>query len=537
MVSGTTGYVHGTFVWTDYAYDDHGANTDGAPGGDVAYPEGARNTADLIQMQIDDHGADITVRAILETLKEGLLPVVEVGFDTVADGVETVDTRLVLSEDGLAGGHLLRLLDGVWDETGTFGVVFDEDRLTVDASIPHALLDPGRNTWPTVASVAQREGDVMDLAFVVEPIFSGWQDTAQADKLAAAEPAFEEVDFGKIADGVHEPASTPTQAGLYSFIYHSRVRLRGGVEEGTSQVPTLPVFTYLGPYQPYGVYVPEELPVSPPVIVWMHGSTQNHVNGMGVWGPRGDRPAADAFSQVFIGPGQFEVPAVVVAPLGRGEDYVLRDIGEQDVLDALDDAVARYDADANRIVLSGASLGGYGTTDLAVRHPERWSAAFAMLGTTNTYGTSGPPDTSRPLWPNLRNIPFRMADGRADVAIAVGLDSEQLAAYLDERHYDYGLWLLTRRHHEVVPDIMNCLYVKALDHVRDPNPAHVTLAVDPSTFLVDEGAASTMCTTTPTGCPTSSWPTPVLASSTRSPWRAATGHRRSRDSRSPSART
>ena len=34
LVSGRATYVNGTFVWTDYAYDDHGPNADAASGGD-----------------------------------------------------------------------------------------------------------------------------------------------------------------------------------------------------------------------------------------------------------------------------------------------------------------------------------------------------------------------------------------------------------------------------------------------------------------------------------------------------------------------
>ena len=36
LVAGEASYVAGTHVWTDYAYDDRGPNTDPLPGGDAA---------------------------------------------------------------------------------------------------------------------------------------------------------------------------------------------------------------------------------------------------------------------------------------------------------------------------------------------------------------------------------------------------------------------------------------------------------------------------------------------------------------------
>src|SRR4051812_36826666 len=48
LISGTSSYVDGTYAWTDYAYDDRGANTNGIPGGDTTYPANPYpgNTAD-----------------------------------------------------------------------------------------------------------------------------------------------------------------------------------------------------------------------------------------------------------------------------------------------------------------------------------------------------------------------------------------------------------------------------------------------------------------------------------------------------------
>ena len=473
LVSGTAGYSRGTFFWTDYAYDDRGHDADGKPGGDVTYPSSAApgNLADLIQLQVGDDGQRLTIRAILETLSDPRRPMIGVGLDTDDDpntGADAVpggqwtvrghlgiDVLLLLSSDG---GQLLRYHGGQWHPAATFSVTIDPARHTVDGSVPHSFLNPRRERWRAVGIVGYRDASgsswvngttpIMDLASVTEPIFGGWQDERQAAVLAGtadAAAALDTIDFGKVADGIDEMPSTPRAPGFYALIYHSRVTLPGGELDGPTDEPTLPGHTYLGPYQPYGVYISGPLPPHPPVVVWMHGSTQNHIGSLRAWGPIGNRPPLDPVQQPFVGPGQFSVPAVVVAPLGRGESYIIRDIGEQDVLDALDDVIGRYQADADRVVLSGASTGGFATSDLGERYPDRWSAAFATLGTANETAGTGPPDPHLALRPNLRNVPFRMADGRLDFVVGFGMDSQADANEFDRLGYDYDLWLLLER--------------------------------------------------------------------------------------------
>ena len=88
LISGTSSYVAGTYVWTDYAYDDRGPDTDGIPGGAATYPEESApgNTADLIQLQVSRrHGGDFGIRAVLNSLVDPDVPVLGVGFDTDDD--------------------------------------------------------------------------------------------------------------------------------------------------------------------------------------------------------------------------------------------------------------------------------------------------------------------------------------------------------------------------------------------------------------------------------------------------------------------
>jgi poly(3-hydroxybutyrate) depolymerase len=53
---------------------------------------------------------------------------------------------------------------------------------------------------------------------------------------------------------------------------------------------------------------------------------------------------------------------------------------QQDILDAVDWVVERYNVDRRRIYLAGSSGGGYMTMLMAGRHPEVWAAASAWVG-------------------------------------------------------------------------------------------------------------------------------------------------------------
>ena len=79
--------VHdGTYVFTDYAYDDRGANTEHLARRETRpTTRRAGERDDLIDWQIGLDAAGLRVAAILETLTDPSLPVLGVGFDTDAD--------------------------------------------------------------------------------------------------------------------------------------------------------------------------------------------------------------------------------------------------------------------------------------------------------------------------------------------------------------------------------------------------------------------------------------------------------------------
>jgi pimeloyl-ACP methyl ester carboxylesterase len=517
LICGTASYVDGTFVWTDYAYDDTGASERELGGGAATYPEPGANAADLIQLHLALDGDALTVRAVLQTLTDPDVPVLVVGFDTDcctdtgastlpggvwrADPPLGVEYALVVSAEGAT---LVRDDNGSWVNVAAVDCAIDTAAQTVTASVPRALLDPGDGQWRVFAAVGIRHdgrsfldgdghGAIYDLAFVSDPsparprgASNAWQDREQADVLAgrlSSERAAATVDFGKLARRERAVADARTP-GTHTFLYRSALELGGGVQPwprehhpelwtrfGMPAPPAAPWTMFAGRYQPYGVWLPERLPEPAPLVVFLHGTGSNHLSNA---------------SRSFFGPGRFDIPAIVVEPLGRGGSCGYYGAAEQDVLDVMADIATRFAIDEDRVVLTGISQGGFGTFRLGELYPDRFSALVPLVGQSALVPeiemmiSGGEPFMPDAL-ENLCNVPIRMVNGRLDPqknAFAGNVpDLDALA--LQKLEYDFRYWQLLRRGHEVIPELTNGVFLDVLQMPRDPNPARVVLSVEP----------------------------------------------------------
>ena len=512
LIAGTSAYVNGTFVWTDYAYDDRGANRDAKnggdrtqsafAGGDAKYPPDvvSGNAADLIQLQIGLDAGALTVRAILETLIDPGLPVLGVAFDTDAnpetgamtlpggqwevDGSLGVEVLLVLSS---AGGELRRFADGTWTNAASFTVTVDTAENTLAATVPRAVLDPARSTWRTFAvtgittpagSWLDGASPIFDLAFVGDELLIRWQENDQADILAgalASSRAAAAIDFARVADGATEvPHLAP---GYHTFLYHSALRLPEGITTDESGNRT-----FLGPYQPYAVFIPDDMPTPTPLAVFLHGLTQNHLGAVfvgDVYLGTGRALSEDPYTLYpqFSKDGFDFPPATLqVQPLGRSQALFYRGIAHQDVVDVLADARRRFSVDPDHISLQGASMGGIGTYRIGALNPDRWSAIVPVIGFQES--------ELLPLSANLLNVPVRQINGANDPLIDEA-PATASAARLDELGYGYRYWLIDGRGHEAGGFIYDCVYREIPALVRNPNPARVRYTVDASLDEVD----------------------------------------------------
>lgn len=123
---------------------------------------------------------------------------------------------------------------------------------------------------------------------------------------------------------------------------------------------------------PYKVYVPPGFDArqSWPVILYLHGA--------GEWGADGARQ-----TEVGLGPAlrrdPERFPAVVVFPQAPRGQVWLGDLARA-ATTALDQTIAEFHGDPDRVSLVGISLGGYGVWVLAFESPDRYAALVSVAG-------------------------------------------------------------------------------------------------------------------------------------------------------------
>jgi pimeloyl-ACP methyl ester carboxylesterase len=527
LICGTSSYVSGTFVWTDYAYDDRGANSDESPdrgalpgeaarsGGDATYPDFAApgNAADLIQLQISVKTEGLQLLAILQTLTAAKItvPILGVAFDTdnnpatgaallpggalswPADGPLGIDKLVVVSSDG---AKLWTYTGETWSATeSVIAATVDADQNVMKTVVPSNLLDtPEEGIWRAFAVLGIRNSGggswldgsepIYDLAFVGNEPFVRWQENRQSDILAGLLPASNaaaELDFQKMTDHATALADGKTP-GWHTYLHHSALTLSEGVNLPDPDKPWQ--HEYLGPYQPYMVFIPEELPESDPLTVYLHGADNNHLQSIFVEFPGYVGTARQQSEDLYL-IGMFQpdvtldtsLPVTMqVYPLGRGETLRYEGISEVDVLEVLADAIKRLGIDPDRVSLQGSSMGGVGAYRLGVLYPDLWASILPHVGTGVTYREI--------LFPNLRNVPVLQINGFLDSG-QLGPPSEGDADRLDELEYEYHYWLVYDRGHEC-PAYYRCVFEHAsLDFTRNPNPYQVIYTVDPSLFNVN----------------------------------------------------
>jgi predicted esterase len=149
-----------------------------------------------------------------------------------------------------------------------------------------------------------------------------------------------------------------------------------------------------GTLQPYALYVPRDYkpgrPGGWPLIVALHGAYSDHRHNLRRVFGLDNRPRendAEASRNELPLP---DVPALVVSPFGRGELMGYDGLGGDDVMRVLADVRRAYDVDPDRITLTGLSMGGGGTWQIGLRHPELF-AALAPVCAVADYRRMIPP--------------------------------------------------------------------------------------------------------------------------------------------------
>jgi poly(3-hydroxybutyrate) depolymerase/peroxiredoxin len=161
----------------------------------------------------------------------------------------------------------------------------------------------------------------------------------------------------------------------------------------------------------YAVFVPEgyDGTKAVPAILSLHGS--------GSRGSDGRRQLAHGLAKAIRRRGG-GFPFLVVFPQAReGEDWTSGSAGGRRALAILDQVQRDFRIDADRIVLTGVSMGGAGTWSLAAADPRRWSAIVPVCHGGDT-GTAA----------RLKDLPCWCFHGDADKMISFEQSREMIRA-------------------------------------------------------------------------------------------------------------
>jgi len=142
-----------------------------------------------------------------------------------------------------------------------------------------------------------------------------------------------------------------------------------------------------------------------PVILFLHGA-----------GERGsDLRKVKKHGPPKIVEKRKDFPFIVVSPQCPKDDW-WPDKTEM-LINLLDDIVARYNVDTERIYLTGLSMGGFGTWTLATKYPERFAAIAPICG------------GGKPIFAaRLKDIPIWAFHGAKDKVVPLSESEEMVNA-------------------------------------------------------------------------------------------------------------
>jgi len=491
MLGGEWVVSAGEFVYQDYLYDDLGAavgdaaqrRNDGfARGGGskdtgigtYMYPKDferyGSNAADINQIRARRHGNQVQFAVVFNTLLAPDTTVVGLalgdgGADRMAwplaAGIETPGTKHVITAWGTGASF-----DDLPISAVGGSVAVDIEDNAFEISLPAKLVgksfrayaaaglwDPANQHWmqvvdtrtatqagggdgvhPNIFNVAFRDDEDTTTGPKKEFTWTNWWwDRAQAAALAESniDKYFVDIDLAA--------ADTPTGiiTGYHQRIYRSSVHIappyegisEGGVIGWEANPAVVWRYNFLGPWQTYNVYVPEEFDR---MTVLLHGSG---LSTFGIWFPGVQHDLGDANG------------SILVDPLALGPSSGYADYAELAVLEAMDDARENYPVDPGRTVLGGVSMGGVGTYRMLALHPDEFGGGVDWSGCAGSPGyctivEMEPGD----LFANYRNNELFIHHGALDWLLPVHMAVHN-AGRMEALGYPYRLAIFTQTEH------------------------------------------------------------------------------------------
>jgi len=196
----------------------------------------------------------------------------------------------------------------------------------------------------------------------------------------------------------------------------------------------------------YQVYLPEDYKrddrKSWPIALFLHGRGERGSEGM--WQTQVGLP-----QEVRDHPERW--PMIIVMPQCPLNAYWTDPAMQEMALAALEAEVAEFHTDPNRTYLTGLSMGGYGSWELAKSHPNRWAAVAIIAG--GVFWTYTPE-----RWQQEKTLPteYAKAVGKTSIWLFHGSDDSTVIPKQSDLMYEairanggrIRLWIYQGLHHD-----------------------------------------------------------------------------------------
>jgi hypothetical protein len=518
LVSGTTAYRGGEFLYQDWLYDDHGAKeiadpNDPSAGGDLFskpngtydYPSGPgyeNNAADLVEFRVKPLASATAFRITLNTLANPSLVAFSIAiggtpghthpFPFGANVVAPADFFLTVHP---GGGSLVAQLDSAMTALPAPGgapqVHLDTSRRQIEVDVPHSAWNPGTSTVRLAMGVGLWNSATNRYLLPAATHSATTPGGSGLDPHPAA--------FFNVAFRMHEPlepvvppeavAANPawwrdSEQGA-ALANHDISSLFANVNFGELQskatdnsgVPTAGVMDRIlashfnlgqgaqfanecglnGASKPSSC-TPEYLGQLQPYAIYIPPAAPPR-SGYGMTLLLHSLSAN--YNQYSGTRNQAEFanrarPSIVITPEARGPDQFYAGYGGAEVFEVWADVARRYHLNPAYSEITGYSMGGFGTFRLGAQFPDLFARAQP------TVGEEANPD----VLASLRNIPVRMWNGSVDELVPPA-SYQPTAGRLQSLGYRYELDVFQTC--PAVPMPQNCSPLF---------PGHLTLAVN-----------------------------------------------------------
>ena len=539
LISGTTAYRKGEFLYQDFLYDDSGAKLTADPGdpktsgntfsknnGTYTYPTAAgyaNNAADLVELRVRPVRRATLFRVTLNTLKDPAL----VAFSIVLGGKEgevhalpfganvdaPADRVLTVHPQGKEmAADLTNAATGEPSPGAAAKVSVDRARRQVTVRLPHAAWNPRRSTVRMAAGVGL--WDAANDRYLVP----GGAASATAPGGAGVTPA--PAAFFNVAFRTAEPLqAVSSDPQVFTNAAWWRDRAQGNAL-AVGDISPLAAQVDFGKLR-RGVRDDSAVPRTGPMDR-IHSSRfevaqgadftqrclgaaanckaqyQGHLQPYAIYVPEKPRPAKGygltllmhslgANYNQYLGTknqaqfGERGEGSIVVTPESRGPDAFYENYGAADVFEVWADVARRYELDPDWTVATGYSMGGIGSFKLGAQFPD----LFARI--QPTVGNEGETE----VLASLRNVPVHMWNNHGDELVN-DVSFTETANALDALGYRYtldayqpcanaGCSPLFPNHLQLAVNDEYAPMAEFLGTARvERNPAHVTYVLSPA---------------------------------------------------------